>query len=392
MSSPLDPSAPARAAALLLVIASLAGCGREPAGPSHMPPPTVTVATPVQRDITEYYHYTGTTEAVEDVEIRARVGGFLESVHFEPSTNVRKGALLFRIEQGPYKAAVDAAKAEVARAEAVRDSQKSQFGRVQRAFDKKAASEVERIEAEAAFRESQANFDAAKAKFDQANIDLGYTEIHSPIEGRISRKLVSIGDLVGQGEPTLLTNIVQVDPIWVYVDVSERIVLEYLKRGRDGTLDRERDVVEMALANDPDGEYPHKGYIDYVDNRVDEATGTIRVRGKFPNEGRGLFPGLFARVRVPYDKIEDAVLIRRDAVASDLGGKYALTVADDGTVAQARLTLGPEDGDYIVVREGLGPDDRYIVAGIQKARPGSKVKYETAKPKAPAPAPKPADE
>lgn len=356
---------------------TLPGCGDNSERPPERPVPTVTTEVPKRQDVTEYYHYTGTTEAVEDVEIRARVSGYLESVHFEPSTDVKEGDLLFRIESAPYKAAADAASAELSRAQATLGSAEAQYNHILKSFKNNAASELERIEAEAAYKEAQANVEVMKAKLATANIDLSYTEIRAPLDGRIGRKLISIGDLVGLGEPTLLTDIVQVDPIWVYVDVSERIVLEYIERGRDGRVSEHHDTVELSLANNADGVYPFVGVLDYVSNRVDEATGTIRVRGRFDNAQHKLFPGLFARVRVPFHQINDAVLVRQDALGSDLGGKYVLTVADDGTVSQKRVTLGPESGDLIVVRTGLKGDERYIVAGLQMARPGSKVKYET---------------
>ncbi len=369
------------------LLLATAGCGREPA-PRPMGPPAVTVATPVVRDITEYYYYTGTLAAVQNVDIRARVQGFLESIDFEPSTDVEKGALLFQIEHEPYEIAVATAEAGVAQAKALQDQAQSIYDRVLKAYNANAATDAERIESFATLEQRKAETAAAEANLRDAKLNLEYTYVRSPIAGRVSRNLMDVGDLVGYNEPTLLTTVVQMDPIWVYFDVSERIVLEYLERRDTGQVDPERDKAELALANNPDGEYPFKGVLDFVDNQVDPQTGTIRVRAVFPNKEGALFPGLFARVRAPYGRVKDALLVEENAILTGLQGQYVLVVKPDNTVEQRVVELGPRDGAYRMVREGLTAEDHYVVRGIQKAIPGQPVmpQMQTADQAPPAPA------
>ncbi|MEM9789335.1 MAG: efflux RND transporter periplasmic adaptor subunit [Planctomycetota bacterium] len=359
--------------ALWMVPLSLAlGCEQEP--PPPPPPPQVKVTQPTVKDVTEYYYYTGTLAPVQSVEIKARVPGFIEQVEFQPSTDIDAGTPLFVIEPARYVAAVDSAEAEVNRLKALVDERLSIFVRIETALAKKAATQSEMIEAKAQLAQARAELEAARVAVRDAEIDLGYTQVTSPIAGRVSRNLVDVGDLVGSGENTKLTTVLQIDPIWCYFDVSERIVLEYIERRDDGTISEEnRDRVELALANSPAGEYPFDGVLDFVDNTVDRTTGTIRVRGVFPNPDKQLFPGLFARVRAPYGTIEDAVLVNEDAVGKGLSGSFVLVVGDDNVVSQRLVTLGPVVGRQVVVREGLEAGETYVAVGLNKARPGSPV-------------------
>lgn len=368
---------PMRILALTLTVAAAAlwlwGCGRPPHAPP--PPPGVVVGTAVQRDVVSYYHYTGNTAAVDQVDIRARVPGYLRAKHYETSTDIAAGTLLFTIEPEPYEAAVAAAQAQVRRARASLDLAKLRQQKVEEAFRKSAATEFERLEVEAQRRESEADLEAAQASLDDANIQLGYTRVVTPIAGRVNRELVDVGNLVGQGEPTLLTTVVTMDPIYAYFDVSERIVLEYLGRGRSGNMDEgpKPPTLELARANDPEDAYPFVGVVDFVDNIVDAETGTIRVRGVFANPDGKLFPGLFVRIRAPDETLPDALLVQQDAVLTGLNGKYLLTVGDDDVVHRRPVTLGPRDGGQVVVVQGLAAGERYITRGVQKARPGQKV-------------------
>lgn len=355
----------------LTLIAST-GC-RETASP---PPalPMVTAALPVVQDVTEYYEYTGNTEAVESVEIQARVSGELQSMHFTPATDVEVGTLLFVIEPDSYEIAVEAAKADIEAANAKQEQQQSIYDKTKKAKEAGAATEAEMIEAKAQLEQAKAGVLTAKAGLQDAQLQLSYTQVKSPLAGRVGRELVDVGNLVGMSGPTPLTTVVQMDPIYVYFDVSERIVLEYLARHETGNANngQEQPTLEIALADDPEGEYPYKGVIDWVDNTVDQTTGTIRVRGTFDNKKGKLFPGLFVRARAPYDVLDDAVLVREDAVGTDIVGKYVLVVGGDNVIERRSVELGPRDaGGMRVLLKGLSADEKYIVKGIQKARPGA---------------------
>lgn len=362
-----------RASVFLVLAAGPGGCGDAP-GPPPRPPADVVVAEPVTRDVTRYYRYSGTTASPEAVNIRARVAGVLEEQHFTASTDVKRGDLLFTIERRPYEVAVDAAQAAVSEAEAALRLAVIERERVQEAFAAGAATEQEDLIREATVKAEEARLAEARAALENARIELGYTRVSSPIDGRVGRRSADPGNLVGRTEPTVLTRVVQLNPMHVYFDVSERIVLEYLERGRNGGVGQEEaPVVELSRANDPEGTFPFVGRVDFVDTEVDADTGTIRVRGVIPNEERKLFPGLFVRIRVPYAVEENALLVLRNAVGRNLAGDTLLVVDSEGTVAQRIVTLGEVDGDRVVVREGISPGERYITRGLQKARPGDNV-------------------
>lgn len=356
----------------LLALCATSGC-RETASPPP-PLPVVTATLPEVRDVTEYYEYTGNTEAVESVEIQARVSGELESMHFTPATDVEKDSLLFVIEQAPYQIAVEAAKANVEAAKAKQTEQQSIYDKTKKAKDAGAATEAEMIEALSMLEQAKAGVLTAEAGLQDAQLQLSYTEVKSPLAGRVGRELVDVGNLVGMSGPTPLTTVVQMDPIYVYFDVSERIVLEYLARRNNGSVGNEpqQPTLEIALANDPGDEYPYSGLIDWVDNKVDPLTGTIRVRGTFDNKDNKLFPGLFVRARAPYDVLTDAILVREDAIGTDIVGKYLLVVGKDNVIERRSVEPGPrEAGGMRVILKGLSPEEKYVVQGIQKARPGA---------------------
>ncbi|MEM9751968.1 MAG: efflux RND transporter periplasmic adaptor subunit [Planctomycetota bacterium] len=375
-------------AAGLLFVSTLVGCSSQEAPPPP-PPPTVVVQTPEVRDVTSYYRYTGNMAAVEAVEVRARVTGELMSQHFTASTDVEKGDLLFVIEPAPYEAEVAAAQANLEQTQAALELAEIEKQRIDDAFEKQAATERERLQADATVKQRKAEVAAAQAGLDDANIRLGYTQVQSPIAGRVDRNLVDVGNLVNGSEGTLLTTVTQLDPIHAYFDVSERIVLEYLERGRNGGVGQEAEPppLELARASDDKGQFPFTGVVDFVAPRVDNQTGTIQVRGIFENDNAQLFPGLFVRVRAPYEIIEDALVIPEGAVGKDLSGDFVMVVGE-GEVAERRgLTLGEANDDgTVTVLEGLDASDRVIVKGIQKARPGSPVTIKTDSPAA-APSP-----
>lgn len=369
-------------------VAALAvtGCGGPNDEQGPPPPPAVEVATPERRDVTSYYQYTGNLEAIASVEVRARVSGILEAMHFEVSSPVEKGAKLFTIEPAPYDIGIQSAEASVKSAQAAVELATIERNQLQEAFDKQAANERELQKYITALKTAEADQLSAEAALRDANLQRAYADVTAPIAGRVSRNLVDVGALVGVSEPTLLTTVVQMDPIHVYVDVSERIVQEYLNRDRNGQVNGEEAPeplpIEISRSSDAPGEFPFSGLIDYVDNVVDESTGTLRVRGSIPNPEGRLFPGLFVRARVPYDLVENAVLIREDALSTDLTGKFILVVSDNNLVERRAVTLGDKTDDgFIVVTQGLTGNETYVTQGIQKARPGEPVTIRETKAK-----------
>jgi multidrug efflux system membrane fusion protein len=353
-----------------------AGCGRPAGPPPEPPPPAVTVAEPVSRPVTEYRDYTGRIEAVEAVDVRARVRGFLEKIHFKEGVEVKQGDLLYTIDPKPFQAALDQVEAEVRRLDALVRQTESEAQRVIRLRGTGAVTQEEVIAREAARDEARANLEKSKAAVAAARLDLGYTQIRAPIDGRIGRTLVTEGNLVGYNEPTLLTTIVRVDPVYVTFEAPERDFLEYQE------LIREQNAPTAAGGEIPlqvglvtEKGYPHPGVLRFRDNRVDPGTGTILLRGTLPNPDRVLTPGLYARVRVPFGPPRPRLLVPVRALAADQRSRYVLIVAPDDTVEYRPVVTGIETDDGLVaVTEGLKPGERVVVNGLQRARPGGKVR------------------
>lgn len=369
------------AAVLFATILSVS-CAGETAAPAPPPPPEVTVASPDVRDVIDYAEFTGRTAAYESVEVRARVPGELQQMLFSPSQRVQEGDILFVIEPQPYEAARDIATATIQQWEAELARAQSDLSRLRQALQTEAVSEQEVDRAGADVKTAEANLAAARASLTNAELQLSYTRVRAPISGLVSRNLVDVGNLVGSGENTLLTTVNQVNPIYAYFDVSESLLLEVLDRLDVALADgRAADNVGTAvfLGLDDETGWPHEGVIDYFDNRVDANTGTIRVRGLFDNPTGKLFPGLFARIRVPSGELAGAVLVREGAIGTDLGGKYVLVVGTDDVVELRHIVLGPlqEDGMRVVM-SGIEANERYIVNGLQRARPGLPVTPTTA--------------
>ena len=301
---------------------------------------------------------------------------FWRRQEFRASSIVRKGQLLFVIEPEPYVARRDAAVAEVKQWEAELARANSDLERLEQAIRTNAVSQQEVDRARADVLQSEANLLGAKAGLEQAELELSYTEVRSPITGLVGRRRVDLGNLVGSGENTLLTTVARIDPMYTYFDVSERIVLNMMEARGTSIAERpsdrdpeERTLAYVGLATDEG--FPHEGWIDYIDNTVDVNTGTIQVRGVFPNEKGMLFPGLFARIRVPTVLREDAVLVDERAIGTDLGGKFVLVVGDGDVVELRHVQLGQLESDGMrVILEGLAAGERYIVNGLQRARPG----------------------
>ena len=351
---------------LVICLVGLASCGPENTY-QEPPPPQVTVAPPEVREVTTYDSFVGRAEAVETIEIRARVKGFLETIEFAPSDLVEAGSTLFTIEKAPFQAARDAADAQLKVAIANKDLQEATYLRTKDSFDKGAASEIELLEVTAKRDAADAEVGVARAALDAAEIDLGYTTITTPVTGRVSRDLVNLGNLVGADGSTLLTTVVVDDPIHVYFNVDERSLLRYLELRPREERGRDRQPVSFELL---DGrEYESTGHVDFGENRVDPNTGTIEIRAEVPNPAGQLFPGLFMRVKVPRTT-EEAMLVPETSLQRDLTGPYLLVVNAENVVARRDVTLGDKTGRQRIIAEGLEVDERVIVNGLQRARPG----------------------
>jgi RND family efflux transporter MFP subunit len=375
-----------RAAAILSIVWIFAACDQrneyvEP------PPAKVTVAEPLQQEVTEYLEFTGNTRAFEEVEIRARVSGFLQSMHFTVGTEVDMGALLFVIDPRQYQAEVNAAKAELNAARAMDHRAKIEYDRAKRVFDKGAGRETDVVKWRGERDVALARIERAKASVERANLNLSYTQVTAPIKGRVSRNFVDVGNLVGEGEPTLLTTVTRYDPMYVYFNLNEydllRVQSMYRKRIKEKGIDpgkepdsRAEIQLFLGLANDQG--YPHEGVLDFADSGVDPATGTIQLRGVFPNPGppNVLLPGLFARLSLPIDKRENALLVAERAIGADQGGNFLLSVNSDNVVEKKPIRMGQLVDGLRVIEEGLQPGVLVIVKGLQRARPGGKVDPE----------------
>jgi RND family efflux transporter MFP subunit len=362
------------AIAVLVLAILIAGCGRKKP-PAMASLPAVSVIQPVQREIVEWDEYIGRLESPETVEVRARVSGYLDKVHFKEGKEVNKGDLLFTIDRRPYQAEFDRAEAEHQRASSQTELAKNDAERAKRLIGTKAISEEDYDTKLKTYLAAQATEKSAKATMESARLNLEFTEIHSPINGRVSRAIVTPGNLISSGVggsgATLLTTIVSLDPLYCYADPDERSILKYLQLRREGKRVSAYDQpipVELGLANEVG--FPHKGYIDFVDNRVDPNTGTIRGRGVFPNTDHSLSPGFFARVRFAGSGKYPALLIPDRALGSDQAQKFVYVVNAEKKVEFRPVKIGPMIHGLRVVKEGLKPGEPIIVEGQLRVRPG----------------------
>jgi multidrug efflux system membrane fusion protein len=338
-------------------------------------PPVVSVVRPVAREVVEWDEYIGRLESPETVEVRARVSGYLDKVHFKEGKEVKKGDVLFTIDPRPYQAEYDHAEAEFQRATSQSELAKNDFERAKHLITTKAISEEDYDTKAKTYAETQAAVMSAKAAMESARLNLEFTEIHSPINGRISRAIVTEGNLISGGASgvgaTLLTTVVSLDPLYCYSDADERAILKYLKLRREGKRVSARDeqiVAEMQLADETG--FPHKGYIDFVDNKIDPNTGTMRARGVFPNEDHSLSPGFFARIRIPGSGKYPALLIPDRALGSDQSQKFVYVVNGEKKVEFRPVKIGPMIDGLRVVSAGLKPGEQVIVEGLLRVRPG----------------------
>jgi len=404
--------------ASIVLLLTISGCGQKPSGAPERPTPTMTVAKPVQKQIVEWDAYTGRLEPIDFVEVRARVSGYLQSIHFDEGQIVEKGALLFVIDPRPFEAELNGARAALRQAESQRkqsnakleeakakklqsDAQltlaESQLKRSRRLAQNKATTQedVDQREAEflqaqadvevskagissaaAAIVTSEATVESAKAGVETAQLNLDYTRIYSPVSGRISREGVTEGNLVsgGSATSTLLTTITSVKPIYCTFDANEQEVLKYTRLALSGKRESSRvakNPVFLGLVDETG--FPHQGHMDFVDNRFDAGTASMRARCVFPNDDQVLIAGMFARIRIPGSAAYEAVLIPDSAIGTDQDSQYVYVVVD-GKIVRHSVTLGPIVDGLRVVREGLTGDESLVIEGLLQARPQMEVK------------------
>ena len=340
-------------------------------------PPPVTVAAPLARTVVEWDEFTGQFEAVEFVEVRARVNGYLQSVHFQDGQMVRKGDLLFVIDPRPYEAALANAEAAVAQYQAQVELATRQLERTEKLRGKdfvSASTYDQRVQEK---QSARAQLDAARAQVRTAKLNLDYTRIHAPVAGRVSRKELSVGNLIAGdsgGQPSLLTTIVSLDPIRFVFDMSEQEFLAYQRAVAAGKMKSTRDTTVKVEARLPDEkDWTLQGRMDFVDNRVERSSGTIRARAVFANAKGLVTPGQFGRLRIPGSEPHEVLLLPDAAIMTDQAHKIVMTVKEDGTVVPAVVRTGPMIDGLRVIRAGLEPTDQVIINGLMRARPGGKV-------------------
>jgi len=355
----------------------LTGCARAPSEAPPAAPLPVTVSYPVEREVTDHADFTARTAAVDSVELRARVSGYLEKVNFKEGALVQKGDVLFEIDPRTYQAVLKHAEGNLAIVEARVKRLDADFARAQRMLSNKAIGQEEFDKIAGDRGEAVASRSAAQAAMERARLDLDFTKVIAPVSGRISRYYVTVGNLVSAGDQTpgtLLTTIVSVDPMYAYFDVDEQTVQRVMQLISEGKAKRRDDVdipVWLGLASEEG--FPHQGTINFIDNQLNPRTGTMRVRGVFPNKDEGLFTAYFARVRVPIGVPHKSLLISERALDTDQGQKIVYVVDRDNRVASRPVQLGALHDGLREITEGLKPGERVIVNGLQLVRPGMTV-------------------
>jgi multidrug efflux system membrane fusion protein len=369
--------------ALSLVAVALAACSKGSEQAAAAPPaPAVTVATPKVRTVTDWDEFVGRFEAVHQVQIRARVGGFVDSIDFKDGAIVKAGDLLYVIDPRPYTAVLLQAQGQLADAKAKVDLAERELARATELVRTNAVSEAAVDQRRQQSQAAQAAVLQAEGALKRAELDVSFTNVTAPIAGRISRHLVSVGNLVQGGEAgaTILTSIVSMDPIYIYFDMDEATYLKNNRLWHEGRRPSSRDTanpVHIILSGET--KPSHEGSMDFIDNRLDVATGTLRGRAVVPNTDLSILPGQFARIRVIGSAPYEALLLPDTAITNDQSRKIVFIVNKDDTVEMRPVTLGPLDEGLRVIREGLTKDDRVVVDGLQRARVGAKVTPQPAK-------------
>jgi multidrug efflux system membrane fusion protein len=359
------------AAAPIAILTLGVACADTSAQPAPPAPPQVTVAAALDREITEWDEFTGRLEAVDSVEVRPRVSGYVSSVNFQEGAVVQKGDVLFQIDPRPFQAEVDRLRAELARARATVQRAGSELQRAERLRAENAISQEEHDRRASFAQESAAQVAAVEAALRAVELNLEFTRVTSPINGRVSRALVTEGNLVssGPGEATLLTTVVSLNPMHAHFDADERIFLKYTAQSGHRNNGRGLNLpIQMALANEEG--FPRIGRMDFLDNRLNPVSGTIRGRAVFPNSDGVLTPGLFVRLRVAGNGTSRALLIQDRAVGTDLDKKFVFVMGADKAIQYRPVVLGPVVDGLRVVRDGLHAGDLVVVNGLQRVRPG----------------------
>lgn len=365
----------------VLIVLHAMGCGKSAKEPAPSAPPDVTVAKPEPRQVTEYFEYIGRTSSPEFVEVRPRVTGYLEKILFSDGKEVKAGDPLFEIDRRTYEFTLLNAKARLQQAESQLKLANITLERSKTLSNTNSISQQELDEVTQRQVSAVAEINAGKAAVAQAELDLSFCDIEAPISGRISRAGVTVGNLIqaGQSNAEPLTTIASVDPIHVLFDVDEIAVLKFMalrrSQGEEVKFTNVRELnqkVYIALPNETT--FPHEGVLDFIDNRVRTTTGTLLVRAELSNHDRIFAPGLFVRVRVPYGLAQDALLVSERAILNDQSLKYVLTVDSDDKVVRRDVELGNLESGMRVIKTGLTAEDRVIINGVQRARPGAKVR------------------
>src|SRR6059058_5909421 len=362
---------------LIMVLAiALAGCGDKSAPQAAVAPPSVTIAQPTKRTVTDWDEFTGRFEAVQEVQVRARVGGFVNSIEFRDGAIVHTGDLLYVIDSRPFEAVALQADGQLSDARAKAELAKRELDRALTLVQTSAVSESIVDQRRQTLQAAHAAEMQAEGALKAANLNIEFTHVLAPMAGRVSRHLVSPGNLVqgSEGSATLLTSIVTLDPIYIYFDVDEATYLKNNRLWFEGKRPSSRDTpnpVQVTLTGET--KPSHDGKMDFLDNRLDVSTGTLRSRAVIPNKDLSILPGQFGRVRIIGSAPYETLLLPDTAIATDQSRKIVFVVKDDNTVEAKPVTLGPLDEGLRVIREGLKPEDRVIVDGLQRARVGAKV-------------------
>lgn len=365
---------------LLGTCLALTGCTREaPQDVGPPPPPTVTVSHPIQREVTDYVEYTGRTAAVDAVDVRARVSGYLQKIHFKEGAEVKKDDVLYEIDPRPYQAALKQAQAQVSYQQAQLQYREAVYQRNLRITQtgQGAVSQEEVQQSLAQRNTTQADLEAARASLQQAELNLSWTKVTAPIAGLVGRTFITQGNLV-VADQTLLTTLVSQDPIYAYFDVDEPTMLrvqELIRQGKYKSAREEGSRVPVYLGLSTEQDYPHEGYVDFVNNQVSPTTGTLQIRGVFANPKppagpRLLSPGLFVRIRVAVSAPYQALLVTQGAVGTDQNLKFLYVLDEKNQVVRRDVQLGEQQNELQVIKSGLNADDRVVVNGTQHVRPG----------------------
>ena len=338
------------------------------------PPPKVDVGLPVQQNITRFLDATGNTAPIQTVDLVARVQGVLQSINYKDGSFVKQGTTLFTIEPETYKYKLEQAQAAEAGAQASLKQSEADYKRQVDLVARQAVSQATLDTSTSSRDNAQANLQQAEANTKIAAVNFGYTNVVAPFDGIVSAHLISVGELVGAASPTQLATIVQLDPIYVNFNVNEQDVLRVRAEAkRRGLTSKDLTQLPIEVGLQTESGYPHKGNLDYAAPTINQSTGTLAVRGVLPNADRVLLPGYYVRVRVPFGKQENALLVPDVALGSDQAGRYVLVVNGDNVVEQRKVRTGPMEGDLRVIESGLKADDRVVIAGLLRAVPGQKV-------------------